>query len=546
MDPIIITSAATGATCLVGGVIGTRVALPKLILKRELRKWTDAERVEYAVKGELLENAEVVDLLAPVGEHQVAIDREGNKKPRQQSAWLSPFPEAVRAANRRRKDEVKHGKKLTRTRSQIAAAAAKVSVEAMPESLQPANGGPEHFFITFKLQGTTEQKITALTPQIIAQLGLQSLVKVAAPDYRSVRFEAHTIEPVDRLTTDKIGADFFDENPATNPSSIPLARTAFGDVWSLPLHHTIILGMTGSGKGSPLAGIVRQLAPFVVEGRAKLYGSDPKASELKPYGYSTLFEELAYDDPEMAAMIEAVHDIMKDRAKNKRLDLDNADLGRSLEYTTETPLIVLIIDEFLSLLIQLQDMGKEGKRAITLLTAILAQGRSLGVLVVAATQEADKELLGRMRGNFANAIVLKQPSEYFNDLFLGQGAAAAGFDSTKIAPANKANNYATAGIGYVKEATGSPVRVRFAYSSDQAIADLIKAHRAGTRAAAVAAATGFGGAAGGPVQIAGPCLIDFNDPVTIEVDDDDWDIPEVDDDDDTTDGFESDNALPKL
>ncbi|RWZ67938.1 hypothetical protein ELQ92_01350 [Labedella populi] len=260
----------------------------------------------------------------------------------------------------------------------------------------------------------------------------------------AIRFEAHTVEPIDRLTTEKIEADFFDAHPCTNPSLIPLARTAFGDVWSLPLHHTIILGMTGSGKGSPLAGIVRQLAPFVVEGRAKLYGSDPKASKLKPYGYSTLFEDLAYDDPEMAAMIETVHDIMKDRTKNKRLDLDNADLGRSLEYTTETPLIVLIIDEFLSLLIQLQEMGKEGKRTLTLLTAILAQGRSLGVLVVAATQEADKELLGRMRGNFANAIALKQPSEYFNDLFLGQGAAAAGFDSTKIAPANKANNSADA------------------------------------------------------------------------------------------------------
>ena len=550
---LIITLAVIGLIVVIGGAVAVRLYLPKLILKNELRKMCEEEIQEYAVKAELLENGEVVDLLAPASDHQVPIIRDGDKpkKPRQQIAWLSPYPEAVKAANKRRKLEVKKGNSLTLTRKQIAAAAVKVSVEVMPDALQPANAGPEHFFITFKLQGSTEQKITALAPQIIAQLGLQSLVKVAAPDYRSVRFEAHTVEPVDRLTNEKHGRDFFDKYPAKSLTSIPLAITANGDVWDYPMHHGLILGMTGSGKGSPLQGLVRQLAPAVIDGRVRMFGIDPKNSELKSFAESCLFEQLVLgqtegDVVEAMALIEHVYDLMMKRGREVKVNLEEANLGRSLDYTTETPLIPLFIDEFLSLLIALQEKGKEGKRCITLLTTILAQGRSLGVIVIAATQEADKELLGRMRNNFANVIVLKQPSPYFNDLFLGEGAAAAGFDSTKIAPANKANGYATAGIAYVKEETGAPVRVRFAFSSDRDIAYLVLANRAGSRAATVTAARGTAVVADDPVQIAGPCLIDFNNPVAIEADDDDWDFTEVDDDDDTTDGFESNNALPKL
>ncbi|WP_243224552.1 FtsK/SpoIIIE domain-containing protein [Microbacterium sp. CIAB417] len=477
----IITLAAVGLTVLVGGAVAVRLLLPRLIRKMALRKLNEAQLAEFDVLAELLENGEVVDTLAPPQAFQVPIDRESNKKPHQQKPWLSPYPEAVKAANKRRKHELK-GKQYTLTRKQIAAAASMVSVEVMPEALQPANAGPEHFFITFQLRGLTEQKIKGLAPHIIAQLGLHSLLPMPSSDYRSVRFEAHTVEPVDRLTNEKHGRDFFEAHPVENLASIPLAVTANGEVWNYPTHHGLILGMTGSGKGSPLQGLIRQVAPAVKEGRVRLFGIDPKNSEFKSFSESSLFEQLvlgqAEDNvPEAMALIERTYDLMMKRGREVRVNLEDADLGRSLDYTTETPLILLMIDELLSLLIAFQDRGKEGKRCITLLTTILAQGRSLGVIVIAATQEADKELLGRMRNNFANVIVLKQPSAYFNDLFLGEGAAAAGFDSTKIAPANKSNGYATAGIGFVKEETGNPVRVRFAYSSDRDIADLVLANR---------------------------------------------------------------------
>ncbi len=542
---LVITLAVIGLIVVIGGAVAVRLYLPKLIVKNELRKMLEEERQEYAIKAELLESSEVVELLAPANEHQVPIDRDGDnpRKPRQQAAWLSPYPAAVKAANSRRKDEPKRGKNLTLTRKQIAAAASKVSVEIMSDALQPANAGPEHFFITFRLQGMTEQKISAVLPHVKSQLGLHSILPANATDYRSLRFEAHTVKPVDRLTKEKQGLNFFEAHPATDLASIPLAVTSTGEVWEYPMHHGIILGVTGSGKGSPLQALIRQLAPAVNDGRAKLFGIDPKNIELKAYGKSSLFESLVLGQTEERVreaieLIQAVYDLMMKRGEELEVDLESGDLARSLDFTTETPLVVFFIDEFLSLILALLDLGKEGKRAVTLLTTILAQGRSLGFAVIVATQEADKELFGRMRGNFANAIVLRQPSDWFNKLFLGDESTANGFDSTKIAPANKANKYATAGIGYVKEETGDPVRVRFAYSSDRDVADLVLANLA------VSGSLATNAPASVLTALELPTPAEVAPKAWVPEQEDDWGFTEVTDDDSDDDGFEQ--ALPKL
>src|SRR5699024_5016294 len=203
-------------------------------------------------------------------------------------------------------------------------------------------------------------------------------------------------------------------------------------------------------------------------------GIDPKASELRPYMEPSLFEEVVSENDEAQEIISQLHGVMKERARTKTVDLKNANLGRSLDATRETPMIMLVIDEMLSLLIALKGLGRPGAATMTLLTEILAQGRSLNVFVIGATQAVDKELLGRMRVNFANMILLRQESPYNNDLFLGEGAKERGYDSTAIPMSSKANGYAYAGIGYVKEDTGAPVKVRFAYSSDEDLAELIQ------------------------------------------------------------------------
>lgn len=463
--------AVVALVLLIGGAIAVRVLLPKLILKFTLMRLTPEEREAFPLKQELLEHGDIVEFFAPNKNHRkTGVD---GKKPQPQQAWLSPFATAVRAANKRHKHNVKGGVILAR--AQVHEAARAITVATLPESMQPANAGADHFSIDLQLNGQPDSKVKALASVIRSQLGLHSLEQAEAPDYRTLRLIGHASDPVDPLTSRKAGAEFFTDHAAKAPSKLPLALAADGSVWSLPMHHTLILGMTGSGKGSPLQGTIRQLAPFINDGRARIYGIDHKNIELDPYQKSSLFERYAVDGEAARALIEHVNQLMQKRAASKKVDLEAGELGRSMAYTRETPLILFVIDEFLSLLLELQST-KEGQESIRLLTEVVAKGRSLGVILMAATQEADKELIGRMRNNFANFIVLKQPSAYFNDLFLGEAAAANGFDSTKIKPANQANGYATAGIGYVKGETGEPVRVRFAYSSDRDISDLILAN----------------------------------------------------------------------
>jgi len=465
---------------------------------REKRGWKPASwfraesKIHFQIESELLSSPKIVqahtDTSAFLRPKQ---DKEFSYRP----TWLSPYPRAVRSLAKANRGQARG--KVYLASQQVREASKFIIVKDLPESqavVEQEDPAPEneterqrarrekrqecglrmrHFRIDIALDGRDPADVRKLEGKIAAQLGLHSLQAFPSGNNFFLSYAAHKTEPLDVLTAHKAGIEFFEEYPAESPYLVPLAIRQTGKPWMLPMHHTLIYGMTGSGKGSPLNGIIRQYAPMVNNGTVKLYGIDPKRSELCPYEHSTLFEDVVYENTDAQEMIAEIHALMKKRAKTKRVDVANADLGRSLDATRENPMIVLMIDEFLSLLIAFKAMGKEGAGTVTLLTEILAQGRSLGVLVVAATQEVDKELLGRMRGNFANIIILRQLSEYFNDLYLGEGMRALGFDSTAIPLSTRANGYAYAGIGYVKEETGTPVKVRFAYSSDADISALI-------------------------------------------------------------------------
>lgn len=70
--------------------------------------------------------------------------------------------------------------------------------------------------------------------------------------------------------------------------------------------------------------------------------------------------------------------------------------------------------------------------------------------------------------------MLRQESSYFTGIFLSHTAAGDGFDSTTIPLRTAANGYAEAGVGFVKKESGKPVKVRFAYTSDEDLAALCR------------------------------------------------------------------------
>lgn len=278
-------------------------------------------------------------------------------------------------------------------------------------------------------------------------------------------------------TFKKTGIEFFEKNPAHTPYYLPLAVREDGKPWGLELNaHTLLAGITGSGKSSAIDGAIRQLAPFIESGVVKLYGVDPK-EQLRPYGLTRLFTAIAGGFSGTDSFVEVVAEIhaeMRERITNRKIDLTNGDLGRSHTASTDSPAAVLIIDEFDSLLYILGDAGREGKAAVRQIEEILAVGRSAGVYIIAATQSLSKDVIGRMRDNFHTVVLFRQMGAYFNDLILGEGAAERGFDSTAIPAANVANNYAGAGIAYASDSFGDPVKVRFAHSSDEDIAALLR------------------------------------------------------------------------
>lgn len=249
---------------------------------------------------------------------------------------------------------------------------------------------------------------------------------------------------------------FFDEHPAQSPMLLPLASNELGGTYNFPMHHTLIVGATGSGKGSVIQAIIRQMACWKQDGLVQLYGADPRRAELKGYERTSLFEAVAFDLESIAAMVDSiVNDVLKPRQHAS---------GRSFRLSSDRPLAVLIIDEFSSLA-QDKNFAKSG--LYENLNVLLSQGRGDGVYVIAASQIGQKEVIGNLRQHFANRIALRVDTQIEVDMVMGAGSLEFGARPHLIPKANESNGYATAGVAYVNsEEFPRPIRVRFPRTTD--------------------------------------------------------------------------------
>jgi hypothetical protein len=85
-------------------------------------------------------------------------------------------------------------------------------------------------------------------------------------------------------------------------TALPVARVEDGTTYALRLlgTHVLIVGASGSGKGSALWSIIRALSPGVASGQVRLVGIDPKRMEL--VFARGLFSELQEREP--ASMVD--------------------------------------------------------------------------------------------------------------------------------------------------------------------------------------------------------------------------------------------------
>ncbi|MFF4813090.1 FtsK/SpoIIIE domain-containing protein [Kitasatospora sp. NPDC001309] len=244
--------------------------------------------------------------------------------------------------------------------------------------------------------------------------------------------------------------------------SVEIGTCEDGEPWRLRLHgtHVLVAGVTGSGKGSVLWGVVRRLLPAVPEGLVQIWALDPKRMELS-FG-AGLFTKYASDPAHMVDLLEEAVDRMQERA------LSFAGRLRAHTPTLASPFVVILADElaFLTAYQPDRDLRRRAEAAIATLTS---QGRSVGFCFVGAIQDPRKEVMN-LRNLFPDRIALRMDEATQVDMVLGNGARDRGAYADLISP----DPTTGAGVGYVRnEGRPTPLRVRAAYVSDTEIEALV-------------------------------------------------------------------------
>ncbi|MFE9689837.1 FtsK/SpoIIIE domain-containing protein [Micromonospora sp. NPDC005806] len=243
-------------------------------------------------------------------------------------------------------------------------------------------------------------------------------------------------------------------------TALPVGRQEDGDGYDLRLFGTqvLVVGATGSGKGSVIWSVVRSLAARVTTGLVQLWGLDPKGGMELGIGAPMFARFACRDYPAMAELIEDAAALARNRARNLH--------GRTRQHvpTPDEPLIVLVIDELANLTAYLTDRQLKD-RIKAALSILLSQGRAVGVHVVAAIQDPRKEVLP-FRDLFPTRIGLRLAEAAQVDLVLGDGMRDRGALCDRIPQS-------LPGVGFVViDGDPTPMRVRFSYLTDDEIRDM--------------------------------------------------------------------------
>ena len=299
----------------------------------------------------------------------------------------------------------------------------------------------------------------ARTGQTVEDLEKAAPALAAAASARSFRCRAlspSTVEYV-LIMADRLAP----VRPAAAPlditvDAVSVGRRQDGSRWLLPLtgRHTLVVGCSGSGKGSIFWGVCGGLAPAVRAGLVRLWGVDLKRGVEVGMGRH-LFSEVATTPAQALDVLNRLLRVVDERGHRM------SGVTRLHQPTPADPLHVLAIDE-LAVLTAYAD-PEIRKEASRLLAEVLTQGRALGVIVLACVQDPRKEVIG-LRGLFTQTVALRLRSADETRMVLGDGAAA-------LAPAHRISP-STPGTAWVIEEDGSADRVRADYWPDDLVREV--------------------------------------------------------------------------
>ena len=260
-------------------------------------------------------------------------------------------------------------------------------------------------------------------------------------------------------------------------AALPVGRREDGLAYRLRLlgTHLLVVGATGSGKGSVIWSTINALAPAIRDGLVQVWALDPKGGMELASGRS-LFARFVYGDPDddvayevdFARVLEDAVTVMRRRQATLR------GVTRLHQPTVGEPLVVVVVDELASLTAYVQDRDAK-KRIAAALSLLLSQGRAVGVTVVGAVQDPRKDIVS-MRDLFPTRIALRLSEADQVALVLGSGARDRGALCDKIPES-------LPGVGYVGiDGVAEPLRVRFAHVTDPHIDRLVADYAPGSRA----------------------------------------------------------------
>lgn len=253
--------------------------------------------------------------------------------------------------------------------------------------------------------------------------------------------------------------------PATLPDlrALPVARDAYGRPWTMPVHgaHQLVIGATGSGKGSVIWSVMNELAPGIRDGIVHAWGIDPKGGVELGLGRE-LFTRLVRNgsqpwENDLARLLRDARELM-----DARLERMYSARSRLHQPTTDEPLVVLIVDEFLTLTLGITDR-RLANQIETDLVMLLSKGRAAGVAVMACAQLAQKDALdAKIRDLFPVRIGLRMTDQIQVDMAMGREARAAGAACHEIPPTHP-------GVAWVFTENRGVRMVRFPWTSDDNI-----------------------------------------------------------------------------
>lgn len=252
-------------------------------------------------------------------------------------------------------------------------------------------------------------------------------------------------------------------------AQVSMGRSESGAPWMLPVGpHTLVAGMSGSGKGSIFWSFALGLAGGVRAGVVQLHGVDLKGGMEVLIG-EKLFSTRATDAAEAVALLERVVALMRARTRKYAGSI------RTHTPSASEPLHIVMIDELAALTAYCPERELQ-RRAEMAINLLCSQGRAPGFMVFACLQDPRKEVIPS-RGLFTQTVALRLKDAVETAMVLGEGASAAGAHCHRIPRGQP-------GVAFVLPESGDvPLRVRSGFVSDDQIREVAERFSAPDRVA---------------------------------------------------------------